>query len=357
MRTIKFMSLLIITGLFTACGNNSEATFNQREEIKSYKSVKLAPKDIILSSSFPATLKGKEEIEIKPRVDGFIEELYVDEGAVVKKGQKLFRINSPSSRKTLDDAKAKYNTAQIDVERMQALVDKEIISKVQLKSYQNKLESAKASLKQAKESMSWVTVASPVDGVVGRISYRLGSLVNNQNVLTKIASTSTMYANFSMNEKQLYNFLDKWEGNTKSEKINHMPKVNFVLSNGNKYNEKGKIKTISGVVDQNSGSVNFRAAFSNKNNLLISGSSGKVIIPEEFRNVLVIPQNATFKIQNKTLVYVVKDNKATQKMIEVTGTDDGKDYVVHSGLNSGDIIITEDVINLANGQKVKANLN
>jgi membrane fusion protein (multidrug efflux system) len=355
MKMINIMSLLIVLTVLSC--NNQKVIHDQKELVKSYGSVKLEPREVVLSSTYPATLKGKEEVEIKPRVGGFIEELYVDEGAVVRKGQRLFKINSPSSRKTLDDAKAKYNTAQIDVERMQALVEKEIISSVQLKSYQNKLESAKAELKQAEESMTWVMVTSPVDGVVGTISYRLGSLVSNQNVLTKVASTTTMYANFSMNEKQLYDFLGKWKGTTKLEKIANMPKVDFVLSNGNKYQESGKIQTISGVVDQNSGAVNFRASISNKSDLLISGSSGKIIIPEVFKNVLVIPQNATFKIQDKTLVYVVNNNKATQKLINVKGTDDGKNYIVLSGLNSGDVVVTEDVINLNNGQEIKAILN
>ncbi|MCT4615186.1 MAG: efflux RND transporter periplasmic adaptor subunit [Marinifilaceae bacterium] len=356
MRIINLIGFVFITLGIISCGGNNN-TQSAKKVIKSYKSQKVKLQDIEISSSYPANLKGKEEVEIKPRVSGFIEKLYVDEGAMVSKGQKLFKINSPDSRKALDDAKAKLNTAQIDVERMKSLADKDIISQVQLKSYQNKLESAKAVYRQASESMTWVVVSSPVDGVVGQIDYRIGNLVDNKTILTKIASTKEMFANFSLNEKELYDFLDKWNGESMKGKISNMPDVQFMLSNGKLYNQNGRIKTIAGVVDKSTGSINLRASFPNTNKLLVSGASGKIILPEMFKNTIVIPQKASFKIQDKTLVYIVENNKAVQKVVEVIGTNDGKKFIVKSGLEEGDIIVIDDIVNLTNGQEIKAILN
>jgi len=156
-----------------------------------------------------------------------------------------------------------------------------------------------------------------------------------------------------MNEKELYNFMDKWEGQTKVEKIKNIPDVKFLLSNGTEYNETGRIATISGVVDQTTGSVNFRASFPNSKGLLLSGSSGKVIIPQYIEKALVIPQKATFSQQDKTMIYKVEGDSVVQKIIEVKSTPDGKSYVITNGLSAGDRVVTDDIINLSNGEKIK----
>lgn len=349
-----FIGGLALITLFASCSNKKTMEPNAMMfEPKQYKTEVLKPQEIELQSVFPAILKGQEDIEIKPRVDGFIEEVYIDEGAKVKKGQPLFRINSPSSLKALEEAQANYNTAKLNVERMRPLAEKDIISNVQLESYENSLDAAEAALNQAKATMGWVTVTSPVDGVVGTISYRLGSLVNNSSVLTKVASTSNIFAYFSMNEKEIYNFLDKWEGKSKAEKIKNMPEITFLRSNGTKYNEAGRIATISGVVDQTTGTVNIRAEFPNKNGLLLSGSSGQVIIPEYLDSALVIPQKATFSQQDKTMIYKVQGDSVVQKVIAVTPTPDGKSYVILNGLTQGDRVVTDDIISLSNGSKIK----
>ncbi|HRX31693.1 MAG TPA: efflux RND transporter periplasmic adaptor subunit [Tenuifilaceae bacterium] len=346
-----FIGGLILLFLFTSCSKNAKQ--NRLQEPKSYKTEVLEPQKIELQSVFPAVLKGQEDIEIKPRIDGFIEAVYVDEGAKVKKGQSLFKINSPSSVKAIEEAKASYNTAKLNVERMRPLAEKNIISKVQLEAYQNSLDAAKATLEQAQSTLGWTNVTSPVDGVVGTISYRLGSLVNSSSVLTTVSSTAKIFAYFSMNEKELYNFMDKWEGQTKVEKIKNIPDVKFLLSNGTEYNETGRIATISGVVDQTTGSVNFRASFPNSKGLLLSGSSGKVIIPQYIEKALVIPQKATFSQQDKTMIYKVEGDSVVQKIIEVKSTPDGKSYVITNGLSAGDRVVADDIINLSNGEKIK----
>ena len=349
-----FIGGIILITLFASCSSKKTTEQNAMMfEPQTYKTQILEPQKVELQSVFPAVLKGQEDIEIKPRVDGFIEAVYVDEGAKVKKGQSLFRINSPSSLKTYEEAQANYNTAKLDVERMRPLAEKNIISDVQLESYENALIAAEAALKQAKATLEWVNVTSPVDGVIGTISYRIGSLVSNTNVLTTVSNTSQMFAYFSMNEKDLYDFLYKWEGNSKAEKIKNMPDVKFILSNGKEYTEPGQIVTISGIVDQTTGAVNIRASFPNSNGLLLSGSSGKVIIPEYINDALVVSQKATFSEQDKTLIFKVQGDSVVQKVIVVTSTPDGQQYVVQSGLEQGDRVVIDDIIGLSHGAKIK----
>ncbi len=346
------IGLLALSVSFPAC-NNKQAGQHIQPEPKAYAVETLSPQTVDLETVYPAVLKGKDDVEIKPRVDGFIEKVYVDEGAAVRKGQALFRINSPSSEKDYEKAKADYNSAKLDVERMQPLAKKNIISNAQLEAYQHTLEAAEATLKQAKATLGWVTVTSPVNGVVGTIAYRIGSLVSSSSVLTTVANTSNIYAYFSMNEKELYNFLDKWDGNTKTEKIKNMPEIQFILSNGKTYGQKGKIETIAGMVDQSTGTVNVRAAFPNENGLLLSGSSGKVVVPEHLESALVVPQKATFSQQDKSIIYKVQGDSVVQKVIAVTTTPDGKKYVVTNGLKPGDKVVVNDITNLSNGAKIK----
>jgi membrane fusion protein (multidrug efflux system) len=343
---------IILTMLFTAC-KNKQAMSNTADQIRSYPISTLSPQDVELQSVFPAVIKGEQDIDIKPRIDGFIETVYVDEGAIVKKGQSLFKINSPSSVQVLESAQATYNNAKLDLERMKPLADKGIISKVKISTYENAFASAKAVLEQAKASIGWTTVTSPVNGVVGSIQYRVGSLVNNATVLTTVANTTNVIAYFSMNEKDLFEFMRTWEGKTQAEKIKNMPPVKLLLSDGSEYEEKGRIQTIAGVVDPVSGAVNFRVLFSNKQGLLRSGTSGKIVIPHTLKNVLVIPQKATFNQQDKILAYKVQGDSVVQSVITVKSTPDAKNYAVISGLSNGDKIVTDGLINLKNGKKIK----
>lgn len=334
---------------FTSCKNKQTAPV---PTVITYPVIVLSPQDIELSSVFPAVLKGQEDIDIKPRIDGFIDAVYVDEGSTVKKGQPLFKINSPTSVQNLENAKANYNTAKLDVERIRPLADKGIVSKVRLTTYENTLASATAAINQAKDVLNWTSVTSPVDGIVGTISFRVGSLVNNSNVLTTVANTTNIISYFSMNEKDLLEFMRNWKGNTQTEKIKNMPAIKLILSDGSEYEEKGHIETISGLVDQSSGAINFRASFPNKHGLLRSGTSGKVIIPKYLKDVLVIPQKATFGQQDKIIAYKVQGDSVVQQIITVKSATNGKNYVVTNGLVKGDKIVTDGILTLTNGKKI-----
>lgn len=370
MRTkVIFSGMILLLGL-ASCGSNNQ-TQQQTVQNQEYPVMVMSAREANMQTVYPATIKGQEDIEIRPRIDGYIEEIYVDEGSVVKAGQILFRINSPSSEQSLvsarasvNSAKAQVNTAEVNVERYRPLAEKGIVSEVQLKTYENayesalaSLEQAEATLKNAEATMSWATVTSPVDGVVGSIPYRKGSLVNYSNTLTTIANTTNVYAYFSLNERKLMDFLANVEGETQSEKIKNMPPVSLILSDGSEYEAKGRIETITGIVDVTTGSANFRAEFPNQSGKLRSGTSGKIIIPKTLDDVFVIPQKATFSQQDKVLVYKLEDGQVQQQIISVLSMPNGQEYAVTNGLSHGDVIVSDGVATLRNGMKISVNEN
>ena len=343
---------LLLQVAFISC-NKKAVDSSAADQVKAYPVVEVSASDAELQAVYPAVLKGEQDIDIKARVEGYIDAIYVDEGSVVKKGQPLFKINSPASVQMIENAKANYNTAKLDVERIRPLAEKGIISEVKVATYENALVSAKAALDQAKATLNWATVTSPVSGVVGTLSYRQGSLVTNTTVLTTVSNISNVVAYFSVNEKELLGLLKEFKGNTQAEKIKNMAAVKLLLSDGSEYDETGRIETISGVVDATSGTVNFRATFPNKHGLLRSGSSAKVIIPSEHKGAIVIPQKATFAQQDKILVYKFQGDSVIQKVVSVKTTPDGQGYVVTEGLSVGDKIVVDGIATLTNGQKIK----
>lgn len=364
MKQMKFITGVLALILLASCGRSSQT--NQEVAKQEYPVMVMNEQDADMQSVYPATIKGQEDIEIKPRVDGYIEAIYVDEGAVVKAGQALFKINSPSSEQSLTSAKAsvnsekaRVNTAKLDVDRYRPLVEKGIVSKVQLKTYENAyesaiaaLEQAEATLKNAQATMSWATVTSPVNGVVGSIPYRKGSLVNSSNTLTTIANIDNVFAYFSLNEKRLMDFLETLPGSTQSEKIKNIPSVSLVLADGSEYEEKGRIETITGTVDVTTGSASFRAEFPNKSGKLRSGASAKIIIPQTLSDVFVIPQKATFTQQDKVLVYKLYGDSVQQQIISVISMPNGQEYAVTDGLDKGDKIVSDGLATLRNGMKI-----
>ncbi len=351
--------------MLSACSNKSAS--QPQDTLQEYPTLSIKTKEATLISTFPTTLQGQDVVEIRPRVQGFINKIYIDEGSLVKKGQALFSVESPESEQGLttakaavNSAKAQVNTAKVNVDRIKPLAEKNIISKTQLLTYENayleavaSLEKAEAALKNAEVTMAWSTVTSPVEGVVGSISYRLGSLVSQSNILTTVASTNNIFAYFSLNEKALSEFLENTEGDNQAEKIKNLPEVTLKLSDNTVYETKGRIETISGIINTSTGSANFRAKFANPNGRLRSGASGQILIPKDAPNAIVIPQKATFELQNKVLVYKVdSDNTVHQHQINVQTLPDGKHYIVTKGLNVGDVIVSDGIATLTEGSKI-----
>ncbi|URM36271.1 efflux RND transporter periplasmic adaptor subunit [Flavobacterium anhuiense] len=366
----SFLSILAASLIIASCGKNDKsAQAEGAPQIKEYKTVTLQPESATLNSDFPASIQGQQNIEIRPRVEGYIDKIFVDEGAVVKAGQPLFKISAPeyeqqvrTATASIKSAQAEVSSAKLAVNKVKPLVEKGIISKYDLESAQYTYESAMASLAQAnaalvnaKVNLGYTTVTSPVNGVVGSIPFRLGSLVssNTAEPLTTVSSIGNVYAYFAMNEKVLLNFT-KDAGGSLNQKIKSMPEVSLVLSDGSTYDQKGKIETVNGLINTETGTVNFRARFPNPKGVIRSGSSTTVQIPNFVKDAIIIPQSATFELQDKMFAVVVgKDKKTRNANITVLDNSAGNYYVVTSGLKPGDEIVLEGVASLKEGTEIK----
>lgn len=366
----SFLSILAASLIIASCGKNDKsAQAGGAPQIKEYKTVTLQPESATLNSDFPASIQGQQNIEIRPRVEGYIDKIFVDEGAVVKAGQPLFKISAPeyeqqvrTATASIKSAQAEVSSAKLAVNKVKPLVEKGIISKYDLESAQYTYESAMASLAQAnaalvnaKVNLGYTTVTSPVNGVIGSIPFRLGSLVssNTAEPLTTVSSIGNVYAYFAMNEKVLLNFT-KDAGGSLNQKIKSMPEVSLVLSDGSTYDQKGKIETVNGLINTETGTVNFRARFPNPKGVIRSGSSTTVQIPNFVKDAIIIPQSATFELQDKMFAVVVgKDKKTRNANITVLDNSAGNYYVVTSGLKPGDEIVLEGVASLKEGTEIK----
>lgn len=357
-----FGSLLLV---LSSCQQNSPTP--QQVAPRSYPTTVVQRGTVETQTTYPVTIRGHDDVEIRPRVDGFIEQSNISEGDFVEEGQVLFRINSPVSEQALATAnaairsvQANLDIAQLDVNRMRPLAEKNIISNVQLETYENRYRVAQASvaeaeatLSQARATYEWMNVTSPMAGVIGIINYGPGSLVSSSNVLTTLSNTSTVYAYFSLNERELVELLRSYEGDTQEEKIRNMPDVSLILADGKMYSKKGRIETIAGVVNTATGTASLRAVFPNENLLLRSGSSGRISIPRVLNDVFEIPQRATFSIMDRTLVYKVQGDSVLQTAITVEPISDGQRYAVTSGLQEGDRIVTDGIATLSNGERIQ----
>ena len=370
----SFLSILAASVIIASCGNKNDksAQAGGAPEIKEYKTLTLELKTATLYADFPATIQGQQNIEIRPRVEGYIDKIFVDEGAVVKTGQPLFKISAPeyeqevrTASASIKSAQASVSAAKLAVNKVKPLVEKGIISKYDLESAQYNYESAMATLAQAnaalvnaKTNLGYTTVTSPVNGVVGSIPFRLGSLVssNTADPLTTVSSIGNVYAYFALNEKKLLDFTQNTAspGTTLAQKIKNMPEVSLLLSDGTTYPEKGRVETVNGLINTETGSVTFRARFANPKSIIRSGSSTTVRIPNEVVEKIIIPQSATFELQDKIFAVTVgKDGKTKNVNITVLENTAGNYYVVTSGLKTGDQIVLEGVASLKDGSQIK----
>lgn len=332
-----------------------------------YGMMTVAPADRVLSSIYSATIRGRQDIEIYPQVSGFLTKVNVAEGERVKKGQALFVIDQvpyeaalQTALANVEAAKASLATAQLTYDSKQELFRQKVVSEFDLSTAQNSLLAAKAQLAQmkaqevnARNNLSYTVVKSPADGVVGTLPYRVGALVsaNLPEPLTTVSDNSDMYVYFSMTENQLLGMIRRY--GSKEEALSRLPEIDLQLNDKSVYSRKGKIETISGVIDRSTGTVSLRAVFPNKEGLLHSGGAGNVIVPVQKSGALVIPQAATFEVQDKVFVYKVVDGKAQSAPVEVTRVNGGKEYIVESGLAPGDKIVTEGVGLLREGTPVR----
>lgn len=356
---MKTTNLLIATGLAALMASCSDGDRQQQAPAPDIATMTIAYGTSELNNTFPATIKGKTDIDIRPQVTGFITKVHVDEGQRVRKGQPLFTIDQVQFQAAVESAQAAVNVAQTAVEtakltadNKRKLLDKNIISEYEwqmadndLRQARANLASAQASLVTARKNLSYTVVTSPSDGVVGTIPNREGSLASPTSAmpLTTVSDNSQVYAYFSLNEKDVLALTDNGSRSL-SETVKNMPEVSLKLANGGMYPLKGKVATVSGVLDNTTGSASVRALFDNPNGMLRSGSTGAILIPQRTDSAIVIPQKATYELQDRRFVYVVSDsNKVVSAPITVSSLNDGKTFVVTSGLKPGDRIAVEGV--------------
>lgn len=360
-------ALLIIA----SCGNGDQKKAGSpTPPVQSYPVVALTAQSTSLETDYPATLEGIQNVDIRPKVDGFIEKIFVDEGATVKKGQQLFNINAPqyeqqvrTAAAAISSAEADVNAAQLQVNKTKPLVEKDIISKYDLDAAMLTLQSRKAALAQAraelvnaKVNLGYTHITSPADGVIGSIPFKTGSLVSSSSAspLTTVSNISKVYAYFSLNEKQLLDFSRQYKGTSLEAKLKNIPAVSLVLADGTTYAENGKVQSINGLINTGTGSASLRATFPNPINLLRSGASASVRIPQHLENAILIPQKSTIDLQGKKFVYVLDDKGLVKNTeIEVMELTKGNFYVVTKGLKAGDKIVLEGFQSLKDGSEIK----
>ena len=339
-----------------SCGGKQQAPAQQAPQV-AVMTVETGTSD--LSSSYPAIIKGKTDIDIRPQVTGFITKVHVDEGQRVRKGQTLFTLDQvqfqaavEQAEASLNSAKAAVNTAAITEKNKRMLFDKNIISETGWQLPANQLAQAKAAqaqaqaaLTNARKNLAYTVVTAPSDGVVGTIPNREGSLASPSSAvpLTTVSDNSQIYAYFSLNEKDLLDLTDGGKYSIDS-RIGQMPAVKLQLADGSMYGIEGKVSTVSGVINNSTGAASVRALFDNPSGMLRSGNTGNVVIPQHNDSVIVIPQKASFEIQGLRYVYVLNDSNITQtRPVQVLDISNGKDFVVLGGLTPGERIVTEGV--------------
>lgn len=331
-----------------------------------FQTMKVTKQNITLYETYPASIEGRRSIKIIPRVEGYLREIRVKEGQRVKRGQVLFVIDQASyqaevkaAEANVAVAKAGVETAQLNFDSRKTLYQKNVVSNYDLRTATANLAMAKAQsqqaqaqLQSARTTLSYTVLRSPSDGVVGSLPFRVGDFVgpSTQGGLTTVADVHEMYVYFSLTERDAMSRIARYGSLDKA--VAAFPSVVLLTANGDTCAVKGRVESISGVVDSSTGSVSARAVFPNTDNHLLSGSTGSIVVPNELKQVIVIPQSATFEIQDRTYAWRIVDGKAESKMITVQPTSEGKTYVVTSGLAVGDVIVAKGAGYVKEGQEI-----
>ena len=319
-----------------------------------------------LQTTYPATIKGIQDVEVHPKLAGYITNVYVHEGQAVRAGQVMFTLDSETYRAAVNQAQAALNTAiaqanttRLTYENNKKLFAQHIIGQYELSTAQNsyltakaQVAQARASLTSARETLSWCTVVAPASGVVGDLPFKKGALVSTASTLTTVSDVSTVEVFFSMSEGDVLS-MSKTAGSV-ADVIKEMPAVKLQMADGTIYNHPGRVVKMSGVIDASTGAYSLIAHFSNPQHLLKSGGAGQIIVPRVSNNAILIPQEAVSQVQDKYFVYKVgNDNKVKYSEITVNPENDGVDYIVTSGLNVGDRYVSKGIAKLTDGMAIK----
>ncbi len=354
----KMMMFAAVAATLVSCGGGGgRPNFGDNE----YPVTTAGTSTADMQTVYPATIKGVQDVEIRPKAQGFLVQINVKEGQTVGAGQLLFVIDNETYQAQVRQAQAAVNTAQQQVNTAKLTYNNskqlhvnKVIGDYEMQTSENNYESAKAQLAQAqaalasaKEALSFCYVKSPAAGVVGTLPFKKGALVSGSNVLTTVSNISSMDVYFSINEKEAMTIAKSGEG------LSVFPAVKLQLNDGTIYGHEGKVTKMSGVIDSSTGSVQLIATFPNPEKLLKSGGAGNIVIPRVNTDAIIIPQSCVTEVQNKKFVYTVgKDNKVKYTEINVDPQNDGNTYIVTSGLKTGDKYVTNGVTKLSDGMEI-----
>ena len=356
--------LLGVVALLASCGQKGSMNFGDNE----FAVRTVEASSASLQTTYPATIKGIQDVQVRPKVSGFVTKVLVHEGQAVAAGQLLFTIDNETytaavrqAQAALNTARSQANTSRLTYENNKRLYDKKIIGDYELATSKDTYLSAMAQVSQcqaalasAKENLSYCYVKSPAAGYIGSLPFKVGALVgpSMSEPLTTVSDISTVEVFFSVPEKTVISMV-KTSGSEKAA-IASFPAVKLQLNDGSIYNHPGKVVKMSGVVDQTTGALSVIAHFNNPERLLKSGGSGNIIIPSDNSHAILVPKDACSEVQNKKFVYVVgKDNKVKSTEIKVNPQDDGNNYIVESGLNVGDRYVSKGITKLSEGMEIK----
>ena len=358
----KVLMFAAASMLLASCGGGGgRPTFGDNE----FPVVTVGTSSTTMQSTYPANIKGVQDVEIHPKVQGFITQINVKEGQTVSAGQVLFVLDNATyqaqvrqAQAQVNTATASLNTAKLTYENSQKLHASGVIGDYELQSSKNSYESAvaglaaaQASLASAKEMLSFCYVKSPAAGVVGSLPFKVGTLVSAANTLTTVSNISSMEVYFSMTEKDMLAMGKNAGGLTGA--IDAMPAVKLKLADGTEYGQEGRVTKMSGVIDAATGSVQIIAVFPNPEKVLKSGGSGAIIIPKSNTDAIIIPQGCVSEVQDKKFVYILdKDNKVKYTEIKVDPQNDGNNYIVTEGLKTGDKYVTNGITKLSDGMEI-----
>ena len=358
----KVLMVAAASMLLASCGGGGgRPSFGDNE----YPVVTVGTSSTTMQSTYPAVIKGVQDVEIHPKVQGFIVQINVKEGQTVSAGQVLFVLDNATfqaqvrqAQAQVNTATASLNTAKLTYENSQKLHASGVIGDYELQSSKNNYESAvaglaaaQASLASAQESLSYCFVKSPAAGVVGSLPFKVGTLVSASNTLTTVSNISSMEVYFSMTEKDVLAMGKNAGGLTGA--IEAMPAVKLKLADGTEYGQEGRVTKMSGVIDASTGSVQIIAVFPNPEKVLKSGGSGAIIIPKSNTDAIIIPQSCVSEVQDKKFVYILdKDNKVKYTEIKVDPQNDGNNYIVTEGLKTGDKYVTNGITKLSDGMEI-----
>jgi membrane fusion protein (multidrug efflux system) len=365
-KTMKYLAFISLITVLYSC---SQPPQQPQAVIPSLPVTEIYAGNPITYQDYPASVEGAVNVEIRPQIDGILERIYVDEGALVAKGQPLFKINDQPYQQRLNNAKAAQHAAegalanaQLEVEKLTPLVENKVISDYQLRAAKAALSVAKANVEQAKAevgtaqiNLGYTLIKAPVSGYLGRLGKKQGSLVGPADpaALTQLSDVHDVHVYFSLSEDDFVSFKTNYAGNTLQEKVKHLPPVALVLSDDSTYTIPGKVDMVDGQFNKTTAAITLRASFPNANGVLRSGNTGKVRLALQHKNVEVVPMDATLEMQDKVFVYTVGDsNKVSKQPIIIVGKT-GTNYLVKDGVKPGDRIVTAGIDHLQDGQVIK----